>query len=47
MARIGAACASAFALLVPIVGMLSSVALLGERLGPVTVVGGAIVLIGL
>lgn len=47
VARIGAARASAFALLVPIVGVLSSVALLDERLGPLTVVGGAIVLIGL
>jgi len=47
VARIGAARASAFALLVPIIGVLSSVALLDERLGPLTVVGGAIVLIGL
>jgi drug/metabolite transporter (DMT)-like permease len=47
VARIGAARASAFALLVPIVGVLSSVALLNEELGPLTLVGGAIVLIGL
>jgi drug/metabolite transporter (DMT)-like permease len=47
LARIGAARASAFALLVPIVGVLSSVALLGEELGPLTLVGGAVVLIGL
>jgi drug/metabolite transporter (DMT)-like permease len=47
VARIGAARASAFALLVPIVGVLSSVVLLGERLGPLTLVGGAIVLAGL
>ena len=47
VARIGAARASAFALLVPIVGVLSSVALLNEELGPLTVVGGAVVLIGL
>lgn len=47
LARIGAARASAFALLVPVVGVLSSVALLDERLGPLTVLGGAIVLIGL
>ena len=47
VARIGAARASAFALLVPVVGVLSSVALLGERLGPLTVVGGVVVLIGL
>ena len=47
VARIGAARASAFALLVPIVGVLSSVALLDERLGPLTLVGGVIVLLGL
>ncbi|MCV0402746.1 MAG: DMT family transporter [Chloroflexi bacterium] len=47
VARIGAARASAFAFLVPIVGVLSSVALLGERLGPLTVIGGVIVLVGL
>jgi drug/metabolite transporter (DMT)-like permease len=47
VARIGAARASAFALLVPIVGVLSSVALLGEHLGALTLVGGAIVLVGL
>ncbi|MGH2401233.1 MAG: DMT family transporter, partial [Candidatus Limnocylindria bacterium] len=47
VARIGAARASAFALLVPIVGVLSSVALLGETLGPLTLLGGLIVLIGL
>jgi drug/metabolite transporter (DMT)-like permease len=47
VARIGAARASAFALLVPIVGVLSSVALLDERLGPMTVLGGVVVLIGL
>jgi drug/metabolite transporter (DMT)-like permease len=47
VARIGAARASAFALLVPIVGVLTSVALLGERLGPTTLIGGAIVLAGL
>lgn len=47
VARIGAARASAFALLVPVVGVLSSVALLGETLGPLTVVGGIIVLVGL
>jgi drug/metabolite transporter (DMT)-like permease len=47
VARIGAARASAFALLVPIVGVLSSVAMLGEQLGPGTLVGGAIVLVGL
>lgn len=47
VARIGAARASAFALLVPVVGVLSSVALLGERLGPLTILGGVVVLIGL
>lgn len=47
VARIGAARASAFALLVPIIGVLSSVALLDERLGPLTVIGGGVVLIGL
>jgi drug/metabolite transporter (DMT)-like permease len=47
VARIGASRASAFALLVPIVGVLSSVALLDEDLGPLTLVGGAVVLVGL
>lgn len=47
VARIGAARASAFALLVPVIGVLSSVALLDEELGAFTLLGGAIVLIGL
>ncbi|MDQ2674454.1 MAG: DMT family transporter [Chloroflexota bacterium] len=47
VARIGAARASAFALLVPVVGVLTSVAFLGEELGPLTVVGGLVVLAGL
>jgi drug/metabolite transporter (DMT)-like permease len=47
VARIGASRASAFALLVPVVGVLTSVAFLGETLGPTTVIGGAIVLAGL
>lgn len=47
VARIGAARASAFALLVPVVGVLSSVALLGDELGPTTIAGGLIVFIGL
>jgi drug/metabolite transporter (DMT)-like permease len=47
VARIGAARASAFALLVPVVGVLSSVVLLREELGPLTIVGGAVVLVGL
>jgi drug/metabolite transporter (DMT)-like permease len=47
VARIGAARASAFALLVPIIGVLTSVALLNETLGPLTLVGGVVVLVGL
>jgi drug/metabolite transporter (DMT)-like permease len=47
VARIGASRAAAFALLVPIIGVLSSVALLGETLGPLTVIGGGVVLAGL
>lgn len=47
VARIGASRASAFALLVPVVGVLSSVALLDEKLGPLTLVGGVVVLVGL
>ncbi|HEY3248136.1 MAG TPA: DMT family transporter [bacterium] len=45
--RIGAARASAFAFLVPIFGVVSSVVLLGEHLAPATVLGGALVLVGL
>jgi len=44
---IGAARASAFALLVPIFGVVSSVLVLGEHLGPSLAVGGVIVLAGL
>lgn len=47
VARIGASRASAFALLVPVVGVLTSVAFLGEELGPTTIVGGVVVLVGL
>ena len=47
VARIGPARASAFALLVPIVGVLSSVWLLGDELGPMMLVGAAIVFVGL
>lgn len=47
VAGIGAARASAFTLLVPIVGVLTSVAFLGETVGPLTVVGGIVVLVGL
>lgn len=44
---IGAARATGFTLLVPIFGVLASVLVLGERLRPLLVVGGAIVLAGL
>lgn len=47
VARVGAARASAFALLVPVVGVLTSVAFLGEELRPLMMVGGAAVLVGL
>ncbi len=47
VARLGAARASAFALLVPVVGVLTSVAFLDEELGPLTVIGGIVVLVGL
>jgi drug/metabolite transporter (DMT)-like permease len=45
--RIDVGRASAFALLVPVVGVVSSAVMLGEELGLLTVVGGAIVIIGL
>jgi drug/metabolite transporter (DMT)-like permease len=44
---VGAARAASFALLVPIFGVLSSVVVLGERLRPLLVLGGAIVVAGL
>jgi drug/metabolite transporter (DMT)-like permease len=44
---IGASAAAAFALLVPIFGVLSSVLVLGERLRPALAVGGTIVVVGL
>ncbi|HZD87345.1 MAG TPA: DMT family transporter [Gaiellaceae bacterium] len=44
---LGASAASAFALLVPIFGVLSSVLVLGERLHPALGLGGAIVVAGL
>ncbi|MBV8258858.1 MAG: DMT family transporter [Actinobacteria bacterium] len=44
---IGAQAASAFALLVPLLGVLSSVLVLGEPLRPALALGGAIVLAGL
>jgi len=47
VSRIGAARASAFALLVPVIGVLSSAALLGEELTLLTLLGGAVVLGGL
>jgi drug/metabolite transporter (DMT)-like permease len=45
--RIGASRASAFAFLIPIVGVVSSVLLLREALSALTIVGGALVLVGL
>lgn len=45
--RIGAGPASAFAFLVPVIGVLSSVWLLDERLTPLAVLGAALVLLGL
>lgn len=47
VARIGASRASAFALLVPVVGVLTSVVFLSESLGPTTIIGGVVVLTGL
>ena len=44
---LGASAAAAFALLVPIFGVLSSVLVLGERLRPALALGGAIVVAGL
>lgn len=45
--RIGAGPASAFAFLVPIVGVVSSVILLDERMTPLSVLGSMLVLLGL
>jgi drug/metabolite transporter (DMT)-like permease len=45
--RIGPTRAAAFAMLVPIFGVLSSVVLLGEELGVGLVVGGAAIVGGL
>ncbi len=45
--RIGASRATAFALLVPVVGVSTSAWLLAEPIGPLTVVGAAIILSGL
>ena len=45
--RIGAGRAASFAFLVPIFGVVSSILMLGERLVPLTTVGGLLVLVGL
>lgn len=45
--RIGAGRATAFAFLIPIFGVVSSVLMLGEHLNELTVIGGALVLAGL
>jgi drug/metabolite transporter (DMT)-like permease len=45
--RIGPSPAASFALLIPIFGVLSSVVILGEELGPNTVVGAVAVIAGL
>jgi drug/metabolite transporter (DMT)-like permease len=47
VSRIGPARAAAFAMLVPIFGVLSSVVILDEALGPNLVVGGAAIIAGL
>jgi drug/metabolite transporter (DMT)-like permease len=47
VSRIGPARAASFAMLVPIFGVLSSVVLLGEELGPSLVVGGTAIIGGL
>jgi drug/metabolite transporter (DMT)-like permease len=45
--RIGPVRAGAFSYMVPVIGVVSSVILLGEELRALTVVGGALVLVGL
>jgi len=45
--RVGALRATPFAFLVPVVGVISSVIALGERLTVPTVIGGVLVLLGL
>ncbi|MBI3975342.1 MAG: DMT family transporter [Armatimonadetes bacterium] len=45
--RVGAVRATPFAFLVPVIGVLSSVIVLGERLTAPVVAGGALVLLGL
>lgn len=47
VARIGPARASTFALLVPVFGVLLSVAMLGDPFSPLTFVGGAVVIAGI
>jgi O-acetylserine/cysteine efflux transporter len=47
VASIGAARATSFALLVPIIGVVSSALILGEALTPLTAIGGGVVLLGL
>ena len=47
VSRIGASRATAFALLVPIFGVLGSVLVLGESIGAGTIVGGLAILAGL
>jgi drug/metabolite transporter (DMT)-like permease len=47
VSRIGASRATAFALLVPIFGVLGSVLVLGESIGAGTLVGGVVILVGL
>jgi drug/metabolite transporter (DMT)-like permease len=47
ISRLGAIRASAFAYLVPIFGVASSAALLGEQITTATVAGGVLVMLGL
>jgi drug/metabolite transporter (DMT)-like permease len=47
VARVGPVRATSFALLIPVFGVLTSLIVLGERLAPRTVMGGALVLLGL
>jgi drug/metabolite transporter (DMT)-like permease len=47
VSRIGASRATAFALLVPIFGVLGSVLVLGESIGAGTIIGGIAILGGL
>jgi drug/metabolite transporter (DMT)-like permease len=47
VSRVGAVRATSFALLIPVFGVLTSVVVLAERLAPRTLMGGALVLVGL